>query len=93
MSRGRSGRWASSRTLPPSRAETTGRASSAWKRIAGELHYTLDAARAAGMSRVQLWTARENTAARRLYEKIGMTLTSTRQVDEATEWTRYERDL
>jgi GNAT superfamily N-acetyltransferase len=56
------------------------------------VHYTLDAARAAGMSRVQLWTGRENTAARRLYENIGMKLTSTRQVDE-TEWTRYEIDL
>jgi predicted acetyltransferase len=55
--------------------------------------YTLDAARAAGMSSVQLWTGRENAAARRLYEKIGMELASTRQVDEATEWTRYEIDL
>jgi GNAT superfamily N-acetyltransferase len=55
--------------------------------------YTLDAARAAGMSRVQLWTGRENAAARRLYANIGMKLTSTRQVDEATEWDRYEIDL
>jgi L-amino acid N-acyltransferase YncA len=36
MSRGCSGRSASSRTLPPSRVEATGRAPSAWKRIAGE---------------------------------------------------------
>jgi ribosomal protein S18 acetylase RimI-like enzyme len=57
------------------------------------MHYTLDTARAAGMSRVQLWTGRENTAARRLYENIGMKLTGTRQVDEATEWDRYEIDL
>ncbi len=53
------------------------------------VRYILDAARAAGMSCVQLWIARENTAARRLYENIGMKLTSTRQVDEATEWVRY----
>jgi ribosomal protein S18 acetylase RimI-like enzyme len=55
--------------------------------------YTLDAARAAGMSRVQLWTGRENAAAQRFYENIGMKLTSTRQVDETTEWARYEIDL
>ena len=57
------------------------------------MRYTLDAARAAGMSRVQLWTGQENTAARRLYANIGMKLTNTRQVDEATEWERYEIDL
>lgn len=57
------------------------------------MRYTLDAARAAGMSRVQLWTGRENAAARRLYENIGMKLTSNRQVDKATEWGRYEIDL
>jgi predicted acetyltransferase len=57
------------------------------------MYYTLDAARAAGMSRVQLWTGRENAAGRRLYEKAGMKLTSTRRVDEATEWDRYEIDL
>jgi len=57
------------------------------------MRYTLDAARAAGMSRVQLWTARENTAARRLYANIGMKLTSTRQVDRATEWVRYDMRL
>jgi predicted acetyltransferase len=57
------------------------------------MHYTLDAARAASMSRVQLWSGRENAAAQRLYENIGMKLTSTRQVDEATEWGRYEIDL
>jgi ribosomal protein S18 acetylase RimI-like enzyme len=55
--------------------------------------YTLDAARAAGMSRVQLWTGRENAAARRLYENIGMKPTSTREVGETTEWVRYEIDL
>lgn len=57
------------------------------------MRYTLDAARAAGMSRVQLWTGRENAAARRLYANIGMKLTSNRQVDKATEWGRYEIDL
>ena len=62
--------------------------------IGGRLmHYTLDAARAAGMSRVQVWTGRENAAARRLYENIGMKLVSTRHVDDATEWVRYEIDL
>jgi GNAT superfamily N-acetyltransferase len=57
------------------------------------MQYTLDAARAAGMSRVQLWTGRENAAAQRLYANVGMKLTGSRQVDEATEWTRYEIDL
>jgi ribosomal protein S18 acetylase RimI-like enzyme len=57
------------------------------------MRYTLDAARAAGMSRVQLWSGRENMAARRLYANIGMRLTSTRQVDEVTEWACYEMDL
>ncbi len=68
--------------------------SSQGRSIGGRLmRYALDAARTAGMSRVQLWTGRENAAARRLYENIGMKLTSTRQVDEATEWDRYEIDL
>jgi ribosomal protein S18 acetylase RimI-like enzyme len=62
--------------------------------IGGRLmRYALDAARAAGVSRVQLWTGRENTGALRLYESVGMKLTSTRRVDKATEWVRYELDL
>jgi ribosomal protein S18 acetylase RimI-like enzyme len=68
--------------------------SSQRRSIGGRLmHYTLEAARDAGMSRVQLWTGRENAAARGLYENIGMKLTNTRQVDEATEWDRYEINL
>jgi ribosomal protein S18 acetylase RimI-like enzyme len=68
--------------------------SSQRRSIGGRLmNYTLDAARAAGMLRVQLWTGRENTAARKLYENIGMKLTSTRQVDETIEWDCYEINL
>jgi hypothetical protein len=39
------------------------------------------------------WTGRENAGARSLYESVGMKLTSTRQVNEAAEWVRYEIDL
>lgn len=35
----------------------------------------LDVARSLGYQRVDVWTARENTPARRLYERTGMTLT------------------
>jgi ribosomal protein S18 acetylase RimI-like enzyme len=35
----------------------------------------LDTARSLGYRRVDVWTARENTAARRLYSRAGMTLT------------------
>jgi ribosomal protein S18 acetylase RimI-like enzyme len=35
----------------------------------------LDVARSLGYQRVDVWTARENTPARRLYERAGMTLT------------------
>lgn len=35
----------------------------------------LDTARSLGYQRVDVWTARENTPARRLYERAGMTLT------------------
>lgn len=37
--------------------------------------HVLDAARSMGYQRVGVWTAQENTAARRLYERAGMTLT------------------
>ena len=57
------------------------------------VRYLLDAARSSGISRVQLWTGRENAGAKRLYESVGMTITGTRQVDEVTEWVRYEMDL
>jgi GNAT superfamily N-acetyltransferase len=36
----------------------------------------LDVARSLGYQRVDVWTARENTPARRLYERAGMTLTA-----------------
>ncbi|HSS04644.1 MAG TPA: GNAT family N-acetyltransferase [Solirubrobacterales bacterium] len=36
--------------------------------------YVLDVARSLGCQRVDVWTARENTGARRLYERAGMTL-------------------
>ncbi len=37
--------------------------------------HILDVARSMGYQRVGVWTARENTPARRLYERAGMTLT------------------
>lgn len=37
--------------------------------------HVLDIARSLGYQRVDVWTARENTPARRLYDRAGMTLT------------------
>jgi GNAT superfamily N-acetyltransferase len=37
--------------------------------------HILDVARSMGYHRVGVWTARENSPARRLYERVGMTLT------------------
>ncbi len=39
------------------------------------LLHILDVARSMGYQRVGVWTARENSPARRLYERAGMTLT------------------
>lgn len=57
------------------------------------MHYALDSARASGVSSVSLWTACENTGARKLYEALGMKPTRTRRVNEPVEWVRYELDL
>lgn len=57
------------------------------------LRYALDSARACGVSSISLWTACENTGARKLYEALGMKSTRTRRVSETIEWVRYERDL
>jgi ribosomal protein S18 acetylase RimI-like enzyme len=42
------------------------------------LLHVFDAARSLGYRRVGVWTARENTPARKLYERAGMTLTGKR---------------
>ncbi len=57
------------------------------------MRYALDSAHASGVSSVSLWTGCENTAARKLYEVLGMKPTRTRRVDKAVEWMRYELDL
>jgi ribosomal protein S18 acetylase RimI-like enzyme len=57
------------------------------------MRYALDNAHASGISTVSLWTARENTGARKLYEALGMKPTRTRQVNETVEWVHYELDL
>jgi ribosomal protein S18 acetylase RimI-like enzyme len=57
------------------------------------MRYALDSARASGVSSVSLWTACENTGARKLYEALGMKPTRTRRVNETVEWVRYELDL
>jgi ribosomal protein S18 acetylase RimI-like enzyme len=54
------------------------------------MRYALESAHASGVSRVSLWTACENTGARKLYEALGMRPTRTRRVSETTEWVRYE---
>jgi ribosomal protein S18 acetylase RimI-like enzyme len=57
------------------------------------MRYALDSAHASGVSSVSLWTGCENTAARKLYEVLGMKPTRTRRVNKAVEWMRYELDL
>jgi ribosomal protein S18 acetylase RimI-like enzyme len=57
------------------------------------MRYALDGAHSSGVSRVSLWTGCENTAARKLYEVLGMKPTRTRRVNKAVEWMRYELDL
>lgn len=57
------------------------------------MRYALDSAHASGVSSVSLWTGCENTAARKLYEVLGMKPTRTRRADKAVEWVRYELDL
>jgi ribosomal protein S18 acetylase RimI-like enzyme len=57
------------------------------------MRYALDIAHASGVSSVSLWTGCENTAARKLYEVLGMKPTRTRRVNKAVEWMRYELDL
>jgi len=57
------------------------------------MRYALDSAHASGVSSVSLWTACENTGARKLYEALGMKPTQTRLVNETVEWVRYELDL
>ncbi len=57
------------------------------------MRYALDAARVSGASSVSLWTGRENTAARKLYEALGMKPTRTRQASDTVEWVRYELSL
>jgi ribosomal protein S18 acetylase RimI-like enzyme len=57
------------------------------------MRYALDAVRVSGISSVSLWTGRENTAARKLYEALGMKPTRTRQVSNTVEWVRYELNL
>jgi ribosomal protein S18 acetylase RimI-like enzyme len=57
------------------------------------VRYALDSAHASGVSSVSLWTGCENTAARKLYEVLGMKPTRTRRVNETVEWMRYELNL
>jgi ribosomal protein S18 acetylase RimI-like enzyme len=57
------------------------------------VRYALDSAHASGVSSVSLWTGRENTGARKLYEALGMKPTQTRRVNKTVEWVRYELDL
>jgi ribosomal protein S18 acetylase RimI-like enzyme len=57
------------------------------------MRYALDSAHSSGVSSVSLWTGCENTAARKLYEVLGMKPTRTRRVNKAVEWMRYELDL
>jgi GNAT superfamily N-acetyltransferase len=39
------------------------------------IHHVLDVARSLHYERIGVWTAEENTPARKLYERAGMTLT------------------
>ncbi len=50
----------------------------------------LDVARSLGYRRVDVWTARENTPARRLYERAGMTFTGKSAPLRSSAQLRYE---
>jgi ribosomal protein S18 acetylase RimI-like enzyme len=54
------------------------------------MRFALDHAHASGVASFSLWTDRENTGARRLYEALGMKPTRTRRVSDTVEWVRYE---
>lgn len=55
--------------------------------------HVLDAARSMGYQRVGVWTAKENTPARRLYERAGMTLTGKTAPLRSSVAMQYERLL
>ncbi|QQS00216.1 MAG: GNAT family N-acetyltransferase [Austwickia sp.] len=55
--------------------------------------HALDQARNAGLARVSLWTGHDNTAARRLYESLGMKPFRTRQITRTVAWVGYETNL
>lgn len=57
------------------------------------MRYALEHAHSSGVSSVSLWTANQNTGARKLYEALGMKPTRTRAVSETVEWVRYELHL
>jgi len=53
----------------------------------------LEVARSLGYDRVDVWTARENTPARRLYERAGMALTGKTAPLRSSEQLQYEKSL
>lgn len=55
--------------------------------------HILDVARSLGYQRVGVWTARENSPARRLYERAGMTLTGKSAPLQASMALQYESFL
>jgi len=55
--------------------------------------HVLDVARSLGYQRVDVWTAQENTPARRLYERAGMTLTGKSAPLLSSEQLQYESFL
>lgn len=55
--------------------------------------HVLEAARSLGYRRVDVWTARENNLARRLYERAGMTLTGKTAPLRSSEQLQYESPL
>jgi len=57
------------------------------------LLHVLDVARSLGYQRVDVWTAKENTHARRLYERAGMTLTGKSAPLRSSAQLQYESSL
>lgn len=55
--------------------------------------HVLEVARSLGYRRVDVWTARENNPARRLYERAGMTLTGKTAPLRSSEQLQFERLL
>jgi ribosomal protein S18 acetylase RimI-like enzyme len=60
--------------------------------IGGHLiRHVFAVARSGGFQRVDLWTGEANTHARKLYERVGMTLTGETEPGRWRDQVRYER--